>query len=126
MNLGPGAGKGRSARPQDCKRSQEAEARRMAGTDIMSLGLMPAEAGSRELDAPEREAAFFYGLFLRGYSYHQLRRDIEVPPEVLAQWLRNSERDPAFASVAGSMLSYRRRVLAIFKALVAHEINRVH
>src|SRR5487761_557700 len=94
-------------------------------TDCMSLGLMPANVGSRELDEPEREAAFFYGLFLRGYPYQQLRRDIEVPPEVLSQWLRTSERDPAFASVAGNMLSYRRRVLAIFKALVAHEASRI-
>ncbi len=105
---------------------------RMAEVDIIDPGLMPAMEGKpamengRELDAPEREAAFFYGLFLRGYSYHELRRDIEVPPEVLAQWLRAGERDPAFASAAGHMLSYRRRVLAIFKALVAHEVHRVN
>ena len=38
-----------------------------------------------DLDFPQREAAFFYGLFLRGYSADQLRRDIEVPPAVLAK-----------------------------------------
>ena len=32
-----------------------------------------------ELDFPQREAAFFYGLFLRGHSAEELRRDIEVP-----------------------------------------------
>lgn len=70
-------------------------------------------------EAPEREAAFFYGLFLRGYSYQELRQDIEVPLAVQTQWERTSARDPNFASVATQMLSYRRRVLAIFQALVA-------
>src|SRR5712692_2767434 len=41
-----------------------------------------------DLDVPQREAAFFYGLFLRGHSPEQLRRDIEVPPAVLAKWHR--------------------------------------
>jgi len=72
-------------------------------------------------DNPEQEAAFFYGLFLRGYSYQELRQDIEVPAEVQKQWQRHSGRDPGFASVASQMLSYRRRVLAIFQALVATE-----
>ncbi|MGH9542155.1 MAG: hypothetical protein ACRD2H_09765 [Terriglobales bacterium] len=74
-----------------------------------------------EYDAPEREAAFFYGLFLRGHSYQQLRQDIEVPPEVVDRWQRNSERDPNFASLADQVLAYRRRVLAIFKSLVSTE-----
>ena len=34
----------------------------------------------REFEFPQREAAFFYGLFLRGHSAEELRRDIEVPP----------------------------------------------
>jgi hypothetical protein len=29
--------------------------------------------------APQREAALFYGLFLRGHSANTLRRDIDVP-----------------------------------------------
>src|SRR5438034_7106624 len=33
----------------------------------------------QDLEYPQREAAFFYGLFLRGHSADQLRRDIEVP-----------------------------------------------
>lgn len=80
--------------------------------------LSPAVAGFVN---PEQEAAFFYGLFLRGYSYQELRQDIEVPVEVQRQWQRHSGRDPGFASMAGQMLSYRRRVLAIFQALVASE-----
>jgi hypothetical protein len=72
-------------------------------------------------DAPEQEAAFFFGLFLRGYSYQELRRDIEVPAAVLSQWQRTAARDPGFASLAEQMLAYRRRVLAIFQSLGACE-----
>lgn len=76
---------------------------------------------SPEYEAPEREAAFFYGLFLRGHSYQQLRQDIEVPAEVLDRWQRASRGDPRFASLADQALAYRRRVLAIFKSLVSTE-----
>ena len=31
----------------------------------------------QDFDLPQREAAFFYGLFLRGHSAEQLRRDQE-------------------------------------------------
>src|SRR5260370_14462655 len=48
-----------------------------------------------DFDFPQREAAFFYGLFLRGHSAEQLRRDIEVPPSVLSNWPRETEREPA-------------------------------
>lgn len=78
-------------------------------------------AALAEYEAPEREAAFFYGLFLRGHSYQQLRQDIEVPAEVLDRWQRVSRGDPRFASMAGQALAYRRRVLAIFKSLVSTE-----
>jgi hypothetical protein len=50
---------------------------------------MPAEI-TADLEFPQREAAFFYGLFLRGHSPEALRRDIEVPPAVLAKWHRES------------------------------------
>lgn len=72
-------------------------------------------------EAPEQEAAFFYGLFLRGYSYAELRQDIAVPPEVEAKWRRTAERDPQFRTLTDRMLSYRRRVLAIFQQLIAAE-----
>lgn len=93
---------------------------------------MPSEGNpeldkwAREYEAPEREAAFFYGLFLRGYTYQQLRKDIEVPAEVLTQWERAAARDPRFAAVADQVLAYRRRVLAIFKSLVSAEGAAVH
>ena len=74
-----------------------------------------------DLDYPQREAAFFYGLFLRGHSAEMLRRDIEVPPAVLAKWHKEAERDPQLGDVFQRMLDYRRRVLAIFDLLVGSE-----
>lgn len=80
-----------------------------------------SERSVREFEAPEREAAFFYGLFLRGFSYQELRQDIEVPADVQKQWERTARRDPDFATLTHQVLAYRRRVLAIFKSLVSAE-----
>lgn len=82
----------------------------------------PAEI-TAELDYPQREAAFFYGLFLRGHSAEKLRQDIEVPAAVLAKWHREAEREPQLRSVFSRMLEYRRHVLAIFDALVDSEVQ---
>jgi hypothetical protein len=71
-----------------------------------------------DFDVPQREAAFFYGLFLRGHSAEQLRRDIEVPPAVLAKWHREAEREPGLRDIFSRMVEYRRHVLAIFDTLV--------
>jgi hypothetical protein len=78
---------------------------------------VPAEI-TPEFDFPQREAAFFYGLFLRGHSAEQLRRDIEVPPAVLAKWHRDAEREPQLRDIFVRMVEYRRHVLAIFDTLV--------
>ena len=74
-----------------------------------------------DLEYPQREAAFFYGLFLRGHSADKLRQDIEVPPAVLAKWHREAEREPQLRDVFSRMLEYRRHVLAIFDTLVGHD-----
>jgi hypothetical protein len=74
-----------------------------------------------DFDFPQREAAFFYGLFLRGHSPDQLRRDIEVPAAVLAKWHREAERDPQLRDIFSRVLDYRRHVLAIFDALVGSD-----
>jgi hypothetical protein len=80
---------------------------------------------SSDLEFPQREAAFFYGLFLRGYSAEKLRQDIEVPPAVLAKWHREAEREPQLKDIFTRMLEYRRHVLAIFDALVGSDgVNR--
>jgi len=82
--------------------------------------LLPAEVIA-DLDFPQREAAFFYGLFLRGHSPEQLRRDIEVPAAVLAKWHKDAEREPHLRNVFARMVEYRRHVLAIFDALIGSE-----
>ena len=74
-----------------------------------------------DYDFPQREAAFFYGLFLRGHSPEQLRRDIEVPPAVLAKWHHEAERDPQLRDIFSRMADYRRHVLAIFDSLVGSD-----
>jgi len=74
-----------------------------------------------DLDFPQREAAFFYGLFLRGHSAEELRRDIEVPAQVMAKWHREAEREPEMRDVFTRMVEYRRHVLAIFDSLVSTE-----
>jgi hypothetical protein len=71
-----------------------------------------------EFEFPQREAAFFYGLFLRGHAVEQLRRDIEVPPAVLAKWHRDAEREPELRDIFFRMVEYRRHVLAIFDSLI--------
>jgi len=81
---------------------------------------VPAEV-VHDFDFPQREAAFFYGLFLRGHSAEQLRRDIEVPPAVLAKWHREAEREPELRDIFERMLEYRRHVLAIFETLIGSD-----
>lgn len=84
------------------------------------LQFVPVEVVN-DFDFPQREAAFFYGLFLRGHSADQLRRDIEVPAAVLVKWHREAERDPQLRDIFSRMLDYRRHVLAIFDTLVGSD-----
>jgi hypothetical protein len=76
---------------------------------------------AHDLEYPKREAAFFYGLFLRGHDAEKLRRDIAVPPEVLAKWHREAEREPELKDVLTRVVEYRRHVLAIFEMLIGDE-----
>ena len=76
------------------------------------------ENGQHDFEFPQREAAFFYGLFLRGHSVDELRKDIEVPPAVLLKWHREAEREPNLRDIFTRMVQYRRHVLAIFETLV--------
>ena len=82
--------------------------------------MLPAEVIA-DLSFPQREAAFFYGLFLRGHSPDQLRRDIAVPAAVLAKWHKDAEREPELRGVFARMVEYRRHVLAIFNSLIGSE-----
>lgn len=83
---------------------------------------VPAEVAS-DFDYPQREAAFFYGLFLRGHSAERLRQDIEVPPAVLAKWHKEAQREPQLRDIFQRMVEYRRHVLAIFDTLVGSEVQ---
>jgi hypothetical protein len=71
---------------------------------------------------PQEEAAFFYGLFLRGHPLQKLREDIDVPPQVLERWQRLAQHDPMYHGMLERMLTYRKHVLAIFETLVFREM----
>lgn len=87
----------------------------------MSEQFIIGQEALREFEYPQREAAFFYGLFLRGHSAEELRRDIEVPAHVLARWHREAEREPSLRDVLERMVEYRRHVLAIFDSLIGFD-----
>ncbi len=74
--------------------------------------------------APQREAAMFYGLFLRGHSADDLRRDIDVPKDTLQKWLGTRRYATNFRDNLKRVYSYRKQVLAIFDELVMNEKTR--
>jgi alkyl sulfatase BDS1-like metallo-beta-lactamase superfamily hydrolase len=71
--------------------------------------------------APQREAALFYGLFLRGQAAEEIRREIEIPPAVLKKMLTNPQYEGSFRDNVRKMYSYRKQVLAIFDELVQNQ-----
>ena len=75
------------------------------------------------LTEPRHEAAFFYGLFLRGHPLQKLRADIDISPEILERWQRLAMQDPWYRSAVERMVTYRKEVLAIFDALVFREMD---
>lgn len=76
---------------------------------------------ANDFEYPQREAAFFYGLFLRGHHPDELRNDIRVPAAVLAKWNKEMDRSPDARAHLDRVLEYRRNVLAIFESLLRHE-----
>ena len=76
-----------------------------------------------QLAEPQHEAAFFYGLFLRGYPLQKLREDIDVPAQTLERWKREAHRAPWVQPSMERILSYRKHVLAIFDSLVFQEME---
>ena len=76
--------------------------------------------------APQREAAFFYGLFLRGHSVDALRQDIDVPRVVIDKWVKAKDFQGAFRADLDRVYQYRKRVLAIFDGLVSNETTHFH
>src|SRR5665213_3121113 len=76
--------------------------------------------------APQREAAFFYGLFLRGHSLDALRQDIDVPRMIIDKWVNAKDFQGAFRADLDRVYQYRKRVLAIFDGLVSNEQAHFH
>ena len=74
--------------------------------------------------APQREAAMFYGLFLRGHSADVLRRDIEIPRKLVAKLLRRHKNERELRAKVHRAYLYRKQVLAIFDELVVREQSR--
>ncbi len=75
------------------------------------------------LAEPQHEAAFFYGLFLRGHPLQKLRADIDVPPQILERWQRLALHDPWYQAMVERILIYRKHVLAIFDFLILQEME---
>lgn len=73
---------------------------------------------------PQREAAMFYGLFLRGHSPELLRQDIDIPKPLLEKWMRSPVYEPTFRETLQRLYRYRKQVLAIFEELVSNERSR--
>ena len=74
--------------------------------------------------APQREAAFFYGLFLRGHDVDSLRQDIDVPRTMLDKWMRARDFEASFRENLHRVYAYRKQVLAIFDGLISNEQMR--
>jgi len=83
--------------------------------------------GKEQIDpnALRKEAAMFYGLFLRGHSVEKLRQDIDVPKAVLEKWMRPRRYEPDFRETLRRHYTYRKQVLAIFDELITTERNKV-
>ena len=71
--------------------------------------------------APQREAALFYGLFLRGHSPDVLRRDIEIPRKLVIKLMKRHRNEQDIRAKVHRAYVYRRQVLAIFDELVTRE-----
>ena len=100
--------------------------RRVGAIGILAFSLMMVMTARDEFDplAPQREAAFFYGLFLRGHDVEALRQDIDVPRSMLDKWMRARDFEASFRQSLHRVYSYRKQVLAIFDGLVLNEQNQ--
>ena len=74
--------------------------------------------------APQREAALFYGLFLRGHSAEALRRDIDLPKKLVDKLMRRHRNEIAVREKLQRVYHYRKQVLAVFDELVTRERTR--
>jgi transposase-like protein len=87
---------------------------------------MPGRRPKRSVDemdlhSPQREAAMFYGLFLKGHSLDSIREEIDISPTTFRKWMKAREYDQRFRTDLQQMYQYRKRVLAIFNSFVTNE-----
>jgi hypothetical protein len=82
------------------------------------------EEGDPDFQSPQREAAFFFGLFLRGHSADELRRDIDFPQKLMTKWQRRHDPQAPSKEELEKLYDFRKRVLAIFNFLVSSETGR--
>lgn len=85
------------------------------------LTQFPAIREDYDPEAVQKEAAMFYGLFLRGTPIEKLRRDIEIPKPMFDKWLSHPGYDIAFRDNVKRVYEFRRKVLAVFDELVDGE-----
>ncbi len=97
----------------------------VSGVLRADLGILPMLSRD-DFDplAPQREAAMFYGLFLRGHSADALRKDIDIPRDVVEKWSKRTREENNFRDNLRRVYEYRKQVLAIFDELVLNEKNR--
>ncbi|MEI9814636.1 MAG: hypothetical protein WDO18_19220 [Acidobacteriota bacterium] len=95
----------------------------MPDLNRVSTRALPAFTAMEDLDplAPQREAALFYGLFLRGHSADTLRRDIDVPKKLHDKMLRRHQNEARVQEKLNRSYVYRKKVLAIFDELVTRQ-----
>ena len=96
----------------------------MATVETVRPELVNSVPSEIEGISPHREAAFFYGLFLRGHSLESLRRDIDVSPETVARWQLMRRHDPWYDEALEVILPFRKQVLAIFESLITSEFSQ--
>jgi len=118
-------GSGGAAPPRHCQFTV-ADSERRVYTDYFTVSATQQQwpaTGRDDFDpaAPHKEAALFYGLFLRGHAADALRRDIDVPKAVIEKLLRRERQEPQFRETLVRLYQYRKQVLAIFDELVHHE-----
>lgn len=97
-----------------------------AGTLTHLIAVSTMESLPTEINglSPQREAAFFYGLFLRGHPLESLRRDIDVSEDVVSHWETMLNHDPWYREALEIMVPFRKRVLAIFDSLITSELHQ--
>src|ERR1700685_3729810 len=88
---------------------------------IMATLANPIEDPLQEFEYPQREAAFFYGLFLRGHSAEELRKGIRVCAVFRAKGEKEPVREPQLRPLLERIVQYRQHVLVIFENLICHD-----